>query len=197
MAYKKYNLNGREMLNLDNRGMVDYNECYIVLRKSFERRSDITDKYCAIQNADLIENEPSIEYTIQYRRFLEGLKCINSEMYNKKMALLNEYLRELNVEENMLYDEKKQLLSKGYPFDDIMKKYGYYIIEVDNNYFQYKRVVEYGIKVNMGKNLFPQNASISSFELVPITLEELQIIKMDILRKSKASKQITGKRVKR
>lgn len=29
MAYKKYNLNGREMLNLDNRGMVDYDEYYI------------------------------------------------------------------------------------------------------------------------------------------------------------------------
>ena len=29
MAYNKYIINGREMLNLDNLGMVDYDEYYI------------------------------------------------------------------------------------------------------------------------------------------------------------------------
>lgn len=194
MAYRKYNLNGREMLNLDNRGMVDYDEYYIILGKSFERRSDITSKYQTIQNTDLIENEPSIEYSMQYNQFLEGLKSVNLEMYSKKVTLLENYLTELNEEESMFRDEKNQLLSKGYPFDSNMKKYGYYIIEVDNNYFQYKRVVENSIKVDMGDNLLPQNVNISSLELVPITLEELQIIKMNVLRKNKLSEQITGRR---
>lgn len=193
MAYQKYNLNGREMLNLDNRGMIDYDEYYIILGKSFERRSDITSKYHAIQNIDLIENEPSIEYSVQYNQFLEVLKSTNLEMYNKRVTLLKNYLKELSEEEDKLRDEKNQLLLKGYPFDDNMKKYGYYIIEVNNNYFQYKRVVENGIKVDMGDNLLPQNVSISSLELVPITLEELQIIKMDIERK-KLGGQITGRR---
>lgn len=184
MAYKKYNLNGREMLNLDNRGMVDYNEYYIILGKSFERRNDITSKYLTIQHTDLMDNEPSIEYPTQYNQFLEGLKSINSEMYNKKMTLLKNYLKELNEEQNIFYDEKDQLLSKGYPFDNNMKKYGYLIIKVDNKYFQYKRVDTNGIKVDMGDKFLPQTANISSYELVPITLEDLQIIKMDILRKN-------------
>lgn len=168
----------------------------IILGKSFERRSDITSKYHTIQNADLIENEPSIEYVMQYNRFLEALKSMNPEIYNKRMALLKNYLKELNEEEDTLRDEKNQLLANGYPFDNNMKKYGYYIIEVDNNYFQYKRVVENGIKVDMGDNLLPQNVSISSLELIPITLEDLQIIKMNI-EKNKLAKQITGRRVKR
>lgn len=193
MAYEKYNLNGRGMLNLDNRGMVDYDEYYLILGKSFERRSDITSKYHTIQNADLIENEPSIEYSVQYNQFLEVLKSRNLEMYNKRMTLFKNYLSELNEEEGILRDEKNQLLSKGYPFDNYMKKYGYYIIEVDNNYFQYKRVVENGIKFDMGGNLLPQNAIISSLELVPITFEDLQIIKMNI-EKNKLAEQIKGKR---
>lgn len=193
MAYKKYNLNGREMLNLDNHGMVDYDEYYIILSKSFERRSAITAKYHTIQSTDFIEGEPSIEYSVQYNQFLEVLKSMNPEMYNKRMALLQNYLKELNEEEDILRDEKNQLLSRGYPFDNNMKKHGYYIIEVDSNYFQYKRVVENGIKVDMGDNLLPQNVNISSLELVPITLEDLQIIKMDT-EKNKSAGQITGRR---
>lgn len=196
MAYKKYNLNGREMLNLDNRGMVDYAEYHIILGKSFERRSNITSKYHTIQNADLIGNEPSIEYVKQYNQFLEALKSINLEMYNRRLALLKNYLKELDEEEGILRDEKNQLLSKGYLFDNNMKKYGYYIIKVDNNYFQFKRVYENGIKVDMGNNLLPQNARISSLELIPITLEDIQIIKMNI-EKNNLAEQITDSRVKR
>ena len=92
-------------------------------------------------------------------------------------------MKELNEEESMYREEKNQLLSNGYPFDKNLKKYGYYIIEIDNNYFQYKRVVENNVKIDMGDKLLPQNVNISGYELVPITLEDLQEIKSEVLRK--------------
>lgn len=183
MAYKKFNLNGREMLNLDNLGMVDYDEYYIISGESYERRENITTKYVTIQSTNLLENEPSINYSVQYGQFLEKLKSVNSEMFNKKMSLFKDYLKELNEEESMYREEKNQLLSNEYPFDKNLKKYGYYIIEIDNNYFQYKRVVENNVKIDMGDKLLPQNVNISGYELVPITLEDLQEIKSEVLRK--------------
>lgn len=177
MAYRKFNVNGREMLVLDNRGMVDYNDYYIILGKSFERRSDITTKYQIMQNDDLIENEPSINYTVQYRNFLEDLKSFNPEIYDKKSTLLKDYLNELNEEEKLHFDEINTLLANGCPFDSELKKYGLYVISVDNSFYQYKRVVENDIKIDIGTNLLPQNVSVSSLELIPITLEQLEGIK--------------------
>lgn len=190
MAYNKYIINGREMLNLDNLGMVDYNEYYIILGKSYERREDITTKYVTIQSTNILEEEPSINYSVQYGQFLEKLKSVNPEMFNKKMSFFKDYLKELKEEENMYREEKNQLLSNGYPFDSNLKKYGYYIIEIDNNYFQYKRVVENNVKIDMGDKLLPQNANISSYKLVPITLEELQEIKSEVLKKSHHLKKV-------
>lgn len=186
MAYNKYIINGREMLNLDNLGMVDYDEYYIILGKSYERREDITTKYVTIQSTNILEEEPSINYSVQYGQFLEKLKSVNPEMFNKKMSFFKDYLKELKEEENMYREEKNQLLSNGYPFDSNLKKYGYYIIEIDNNYFQYKRVVENNVKIDMGDKLLPQNANISSYKLVPITLEELQEIKSEVLKKGQS-----------
>lgn len=186
MAYNKYIINGREMLNLDNLGMVDYNEYYIILGKSYERREDITTKYVTIQSTNILEEEPSINYSVQYGQFLEKLKSINPEMFDKKMSFFKKYLKELKEEENIYREEKNQLLSNGYPFDRNLKKYGYYIIEIDNNYFQYKRVVENNAKIDMGNKLLPQNANISDYKLVPITLEELQEIKSEVLRKDQS-----------
>lgn len=186
MAYKKFNLNGREMLNLDNLGMVDYDEYYIISGKSYERRENITTTYVTMQSANLLENEPSINYSVQYGQFLEKLKSVNPEMFNKKMSLFKDYLKELNEEESRYREEKKQLLSNGYPFDKNLKKCGYYIIEIDNNYFQYKCVVGNNVKINMGDKLLPQNVNISSYELVPITLEDLQEIKSEVLRKGQS-----------
>lgn len=186
MAYKKFNLNGRKMLNLDNLGMVDYDEYYIISGKSYERRENITTKYVTIQSTNLLENEPSINYSVQYGQFLEKLKSVNPEMFNKKMSLFKDYLKELNEEESMYREEKNQLLSNGYPFNKNLKKYGYYIIEIDNNYFQYKRVVENNVKIDMGDKLLPQNVNISGYELVPITLEDLQEIKSEVLRKGQS-----------
>lgn len=186
MAYNKYIINGREMLNLDNLGMVDYDEYYITLGKSYERREDITTKYVTIQSTNILEEEPSINYSAQYGQFLEKLKSVNPEMFNKKMSFFKDYLKELKEEENMYREEKNQLLSNGYPFDSNLKKYGYYIIEIDNNYFQYKRVVENNVKIDMGDKLLPQNANISSYKLVPITLEELQEIKSEVLKKGQS-----------
>lgn len=186
MAYNKYIINGREMLNLDNLGMVDYDEYYIILGKSYERREDITTKYVTIQSTNILEEEPSINYSVQYGQFLEKLKSVNPEMFNKKMSFFKDYLKELREEENMYREEKNQLLSNGYLFDSNLKKYGYYIIEIDNNYFQYKRVVENNVKIDMGDKLLPQNANISSYKLVPITLEELQEIKSEVLKKGQS-----------
>lgn len=107
-------------------------------------------------------------------------------MFDKKMSFFKEYLKELKEEENIYREEKNQLLSNGYPFDRNLKKYGYYIIEIDNNYFQYKRVVENNAKIDMGNKLLPQNANISGYKLVPITLEELQEIKSEVLRKDQS-----------
>ena len=183
MAYNKYIINGREMLNLDNLGMVDYNEYYIILGKSYERREDITTKYVTIQSINRLEEEPSVNYSVQYGQFLEKLKSVNPEMFNKKMSFFKDYLKELRDEENIYREEKNQLLSNGYLFDSDLKKYGYYIIEIDNNYFQYKRVGENNSKIDMGNKLLPQNANISIYKLVPITLEELQEIKSEVLRK--------------
>ncbi len=186
MAYNKYIINGREMLNLDNFGMVDYNEYYIILGKSYERREDITTKYVTIQSTNRLEEEPSVNYSVQYGQFLEKLKSVNPEMFNKKMSFFKDYLKELKEEENIYREEKNQLLSNGYLFDSDLKKYGYYIIKIDNNYFQYKRVGENNAKIDMGNKLLPQNANISSYKLVPITLEELQEIKSEVLRKDQS-----------
>ena len=186
MAYNKYIINGREMLNLDNLGMVDYNEYYIILGKSYERREDITTKYVTIQSTNRLEEEPSVNYSVQYGQFLEKLKSVNPEMFNKKMSFFKDYLKELKEEENIYREEKNQLLSNGYLFDSDLKKYGYYIIKIDNNYFQYKRVGENNAKIDMGNKLLPQNANISSYKLVPITLEELQEIKSEVLRKDQS-----------
>ena len=186
MAYNKYIINGREMLNLDNLGMVDYNEYYIILGKSYERREDITTKYVTIQSINRLEEEPSVNYSVQYGQFLEKLKSVNPEMFNKKMSFFKDYLKELRDEENIYREEKNQLLSNGYLFDSDLKKYGYYIIEIDNNYFQYKRVVENNVKIDMGDKLLPQNANISIYKLVPITLEELQEIKSEVLKKGQS-----------
>lgn len=186
MAYNKYIINGREMLNLDNFGMVDYNEYYIRLGKSYERREDITTKYITIQSTNRLEEEPSVNYSVQYGQFLEKLKNVNPEMFNKKMSFFKDYLKELKEEENIYREEKNQLLSNGYLFDSDLKKYGYYIIEIDNNYFQYKRVGENNAKIDMGNKLLPQNANISGYKLVQITLEELQEIKSEVLRKDQS-----------
>ena len=186
MAYNKYIINGREMLNLDNFGMVDYNEYYIMLGKSYERREDITTKYVTIQSTNRLEEEPTVNYSVQYGQFLEKLKSVNPEMFNKKMSFFKDYLKELKEEENIYREEKNQLLSNGYLFDSDLKKYGYYIIKIDNNYFQYKRVGENNAKIDMGNKLLPQNANISSYKLVPITLEELQEIKSEVLRKDQS-----------
>ncbi len=42
MARQKYHINGRDMLMIDHQGLVDYDEYYILLGKSAERRADIT-----------------------------------------------------------------------------------------------------------------------------------------------------------
>ena len=107
-------------------------------------------------------------------------------MFNKKMSFFKDYLKELKEEENIYREEKNQLLSNGYLFDSDLKKYGYYIIEIDNNYFQYKRVGENNAKIDMGNKLLPQNANISGYKLVQITLEELQEIKSEVLRKDQS-----------
>lgn len=181
MAYAKYELNGKKLLNLDNIGMVDYDEYYLIFNKSIGRRSIITDKFISTQNANMLENEPNINYTVLYSRFLEELKSINPEMYNQKLMFYKEYIKELNEEENVFSEEKQQLLIKGYPFDKRFKKYGYYIIKIDNDYFQYKLITEKNIKIDMGDNLLPQNADISSYQFVPITIEDLQEMEMNII----------------
>ena len=187
MAYRKYDLNGRKMLNLDNLGMVDYDEYYLILSRSYERRRDITNKYSSIQNENMINNEPNINYTVLYNRFLEELKDINSEMYNQKLKFYEEYLRELSKEEDIFNKEKQQLLISGYLFDKKLKEYGYYIIKIDNDYFQYKLIEEKNVKIDMGNRLFPQNANISSYEFVAITNEDLQKIKMKIKNQEQSS----------
>ena len=45
MAYAKYELNGKSLLNLNHIGMVDYDEYYLMRSKSIERRNNIADKY--------------------------------------------------------------------------------------------------------------------------------------------------------
>lgn len=158
----------------------------IILGKSYERREDITTKYVTIQSTNRLEEEPSVNYSVQYGQFLEKLKSVNPEMFNKKMSFFKDYLKELKEEENIYREEKNQLLSNGYLFDSDLKKYGYYIIKIDNNYFQYKRVGENNAKIDMGNKLLPQNVNISSYKLVPITLEELQEIKSEVLRKDQS-----------
>lgn len=86
--------------------------------------------------------------------------------------------------------KKKQLLIKGYPFDEKFKKYGYYIIKIDNDYYQYKSITEKNIKIDIGDKLLSQNVNISSYQFVPITIENLQ--EMDIVNQ----KQTDSKRFK-
>lgn len=111
MAYAKYKLSGKNLLNLDNIGMIDYDEYYLIFIKSIERRSNITDKYISIQNTNMLQNEPNIDNPVLYKRFLEGLKSTNPEMYNQKLMFYSEYIKELNEEENM-FSEKKTIINK-------------------------------------------------------------------------------------
>lgn len=184
MAYNKYNLNGREMLNLDNIGVVDYNEFYSILHNSFERRENISKKYTTLQNAKKLENEPSIDYSVLYQLFLDEIKNINPDMYNQKSTLLEDYLNELKEEENIFKEEKQQLLSKGYLFNYDLKRLGYYIIKIDDDYFQYKLITTENVMIDMGDKLFPQTASISRYEFVPLTVIDLLKIKKKILREN-------------
>lgn len=179
MAYAKYELNGKSLLNLNNIGMVDYDEYYLMWSKSMERRNNIADKYISIQNTHLLQNEPGINYSVLYKRFLEELKSTNLELYNQKLMFYNEFKSELNAEEKMFDEEKRQLLIKGYPFDKSLKKYGYYIVKIDDDYYQYKWVTG-KTKVDMGDRFLPQNAIISGYRFVPLTIEELQEIKLNI-----------------
>lgn len=196
MAYSEFNINGRKMLNLDNLGMVDYDAYYVLLGKSYERRGDITNKYLTIQGANKVENEPNINYSVLYEKFLENLKKSNIELFDEKKKYFKDYIEELNAEERIFGEEKRQLLLKGYPFDNSLKRFGYYIIETDNNFFQYKRVVKKDINVDMGNDLLPQNVNISSFQLVPISLEELESIKNQVLRKSQFVEENMARRHK-
>ena len=180
MAYKKYNLGGREMLNLDNYGMVDYNEYYLLLNNSNERRSNISDKFLSAQKSNMLENEPTMNYSVQYQKFLEELKTTNPDMYNQKLMIYKEYITALQDEEKQFAKEKQQLLLNGYPFDSRMKKYGYCIFEMNGNYFQYKCVVQKDVKIDMGDNLIPQQAEVSSYEIIPVSSEELQEIEANI-----------------
>lgn len=180
MAYKKYNLGGREMLNLDNYGMVDYNEYYLLLNNSNERRSNISDKFLSAQKSNMLENEPTMNYSVQYQKFLEELKTTNPDMYNQKLMIYKEYITALQDEEKQFAKEKQQLLLNGYPFDSRMKKYGYCIFEMNGNYFQYKCVVQKDVKIDMGDNLISQQAEVSSYEIIPVSSEELQEIEANI-----------------
>lgn len=183
MAYRKYNLGGREMLNLDNYGMVDYNEYYSLWHNSNERRSNISDKFLSAQKSNMLENEPTMNYSVQYQKFLEELKTTNLDMYNQKLMIYKEYITALQDEEKQFAKEKQQLLLNGYPFDSRMKKYGYCIFEMNGNYFQYKCVVQKDVKIDMGDNLIPQQAEISSYEIIPVSSEKLQEIEINISRK--------------
>ncbi len=183
MAYRKYNLDGREMLNLDNYGMVDYNEYYSLWHNSNERRSNISDKFLSEQKSNMLENEPTMNYSVQYQKFLEELKTTNSNRYNQKLMIYKEYITALQDEEKQFAKEKQQLLLNGYPFDSRMKKYGYCIFEIKGNYFQYKCVVQKNVKIDMGDNLIPQQAEVSSYEIIPVSSEELQEIEMNISKK--------------
>ncbi len=180
MAYKKYNLGGREMLNLDNYGMVDYNEYYLLLNNSNERRSNINDKFLSAQKSNLLENEPAMNYSVQYQKFLEELKTTKPDIYNQKLMMYKEYITALQGEEKQFTEEKQQLLLNGYPFDSRMKKYGYFIFEMNGSYFQYKCVVQKDVKIDMGDNLIPQQAEISSYEIIPVSSEKLQEIETNI-----------------
>ena len=187
MAYRKFDLNGREMLNLDNLGMVDYDEYYSIWHRSIKRREDICDKYISMQNTNRLENEPDINYPYQYTPFLEELKSINSEMYNKKLIIYEKFEKELEKEANVFNDEKQQLLIKGYQFDKEFKRYGKYVIKIDNNYFLYTQLEDKKVKIDMGPNLLPQNAIIQEYDFVPVTIEELQQqIKEIIIKRRKA-----------
>ena len=180
MAYKKYNLGGREMLNLDNYGMVDYNEYYSLWQNSNERRSNISDKFLSAQKSNMLKNEPTMNYSVQYQKFLEELKTTNPDIYNQKLMIYKEYITALQDEEKQFAKEKQQLLLNGYPFDSRMKKYGYCIFEMNGNYFQYKCVVQKDVKIDMGDNLIPQQAEVSSYEIIPVSSEELQEIEANI-----------------
>lgn len=177
MARQKYHINGRDMLMIDHQGLVDYDEYYILLGKSAERRADITTEYQVRQNESIIEGEPSINYSVYYAKFLDELKNRNIKMYNQKLRLLKNYLADLKEEENIHLDAVASLLEEGYAFDSDLRKKGIYIINVDGAYFQYEKVSEGKIKVEMGESYFAQNANISSFQLVPIAVEEYQRLK--------------------
>ena len=104
-------------------------------------------------------------------------------MYNQKLMIYKEYITALQDEEKQFAKEKQQLLLNGYPFDSRMKKYGYCIFEMNGIYFQYKCVVQKDVKIDMGDNLIPQQAEVSSYEIIPVSSEELQEIEMNISKK--------------
>lgn len=105
-----------------------------------------------------------------------NLKKRNIKLYNQKLSLLKNYLADLK-EENIYLDAVASLLEEGYAFDSGLRKKGIYIINVDGAYFQYEKVSEGKIKVEMGESYFVQNVNISGFQLVPIAVEEYQRLK--------------------
>lgn len=138
MALRKLDINGRKMGVIENRGFVDYDDYYIICGRSLERRKKIISKYNEFQSTD----EPRISMPTQYNKYLEMLKINDVEMFNKKRFLYEQYTNELHEEECIYADEIKKLLSDGYPFDAELKKYGFYVVNIDNNYYLYSKDFE-------------------------------------------------------
>ena len=108
MAYRKYNLGGREMLNLDNYGMVDYNEYYSLWHNSNERRSNISDKFLSVQKSNMLENEPTMNYSVQYQKFLEE----NNQIKNDKLLLFLAEIRYNQLGLKLTKDSLKVRITK-------------------------------------------------------------------------------------
>lgn len=161
MALREFNINGRKMAVIENRGFVDYDNYYIICGKSFERREKIVSKYEEIQSTDLGKDEPRISLSTQYSNYLDALKTNDVEMFNKKRSLSKQFSNELYEEELVYLDEIKELLSDGYSFDAELKRYGFYVVNIDSNYYQYTK----------------------DFELIPISIEQLKEIKYKVSKK--------------
>ena len=185
MAYTRYKVAGRDLLNLDDLAMVPYDKYYVLLELSFQRRNNITLYYNILQRSSKVSNEPDISYSVLYERFLKKLKEENIDLYNEKMRIFSDYERDLYEEEKMFKAEKAKLMDEGYRFDKNLRNYGFYVFKVGNDYYQYKYVNKGLYTIDMGDKLLPMRAEISGYEVLPLSKSELFRIEMQVEKKQK------------
>lgn len=177
MAYREYYFDGKKMLDYEDQALIDYDEYYEARSNKSEGEYFLYSRFYEIQKKEKIDGEPNIGYTDYYLKFLEKLKETDLKLYKKKKDFFDNYVMLVKEIDDEFKYSINRLIKKGYTFDPELKKLGHKVAKIDGkNYIG--KWVSGDTTLNMGENLLPLQATVSSFEYVAISDDELLEIKM-------------------